>query len=141
MIAPHFYSYLGVAPFHAGQVVGESSLILSRYSPGQAPELNEGMLSSCAREPACSSVLAHVRASPDVHGSSSFSFSLNPSYYEAYLRLGDRLPSPKLFSAFGYSLNVDQSEACSMIEYGRHWPARLFSSLEICPADMSQGLK
>ena len=141
MIAPHFYSYLGVVPFHAGQVVGESNLILSRYSPGQTPELHRDMLLSCAREPACSSILAQVRASPDVHGSSSFSFPLNPSYYQAYLRLGDRSSSPDLFSAFGYSLDVDQSEACSMIEYGRYWPARLFSSLQICPADMSQGLK
>ena len=141
MIAPHFYSYLGVVPFHAGQVVAESGLVLSRYSPSQTPELHRDLLLSCARESACSSVLAQVRFSPDVHGSSSFSFPLNPSYYQAYLRLGDQSSSPNLFSAFGYSLEVDQSEACSMIEYGRHWPARLLSSLEICPADMSQGLK
>ena len=141
MIAPHFYSYLGVVPFHAGQDVGESSLVLSRYSPGRTPELHENMLLSCARDPGCSSVLVQLRASPDVNGSSRFSFPLNPSYYQAYLRLGNRSSSPDFFSAFGYSLDVDQSEACSMIEYGRYWPARLFSSLQICPADMSQGLK
>jgi len=141
MISPHFYSYLGVVPFHAGQAVAESGLVLSRYSPSQTPELHRDLLLSCARESACSSVLAQVRSSPDVHGSSSFSFPLNPSYYQAYLRFGGRSSSPNLFSVFGYSLGVDQSEACSMIEYGRHWPARLFSSLEICPADMSRGLK
>ena len=141
MIVPHFYSYLGFTPFHAGQDIAENRLILSRYSPGRTPELHKEMFLSCARDTSCSTILTPLLGSSEGRFSSSFSFPINPSFYQAYLRIGDVPSSRALFSSFGYSLAVDQSEGCSIIEYGRHWPARFFSLLEICPSDLPQGLK
>ena len=141
MITPHFYSYLGVLPFHAGQGVVGRNIIFSKYSPGRTPELHKDMLLACIRDTGCSPILASLRASSDGRGSSGFSFPLNPAYYQAYLRIGEWSSSPILSSDLGYSLSVDQSEVCSMIEYGREWPVRLFSSLEICLADTNQSVK
>ena len=141
IIAPHFYSYLGVAPFHSRQSVVESGLILSRYSPGRTPELHGDMFLNCFRDRECSSILSPLWGVPPVSDSSNFSFPLNPSYYHAYLRLKDRSSAPSLFHALGYSVAVQKTELCSPIEYGRDWPVRLFSSLQICPVDLSQSLK
>ena len=138
MITPHFYSYLGVAPFHAGQGDVERSLLLSRYSPGRAPELHRDMFLSCARDSSCSSGLALLLPGTDSNYYARLSFPINPDYYNAYLRLRGWTAAPILFSSFGYSLSVHRSDVCSTIDYGRDWPVRLFSSLEICPEDITK---
>ena len=141
IVTPHFYSYLGVAPFHSRERVVESGLILSRYSPGRTPELHSDMFLNCARDRDCSSILSPLWGVPPIDASLSFSFPLNPSYYHAYLRLRGRSSAPSLFHALRYSLTVRQAELCSTIEYGRDWPVRFFSSLQICPIDIRQSLK
>ena len=141
MIAPHFYSYLGVLPLHSGQQVIDSSLILSRYSPGRTPELHRDLILSCAQQNTCSTLITAFNESQPLNVLSSWSFPLNPSYYKSYLRLGDSMTSSTFFSHIGYSLTVDQSDPCPMIEYGRKWPTRSFSSLKICKMHIRSGLQ
>ena len=132
VIAPHFYSYLGIAPFHSGQFIDEQKLILSKYSPGRTPELHRDMILSCGNDDSCSSILGRLRQNQHESGMPRLSFPLNPSYFQSYLRLGDREYSSSSFQNLSYSLRVRESDDCSVIEYGRDWPVRLISSLETC---------
>ena len=89
-IAPHFYSYLGIAPFHSGQFIDEQKLILSKYSPGRTPELHRDMILSCGNDDSCSSILGRLRQNQHESGMPRLSFP-------PFLLLDTFLPQQRAF--------------------------------------------
>ena len=135
IIFPHFYSYLGLSPYHLVRNLQDHRLILSRYLPGSSPELHRDMFLSCAQSDQCQALLDSIRDSSPVDGVASFSFPINPDYYKAYLRLGQAISTKTLYPLLGYELTVREAGICSEIKYSREWPSPIHSSLTYCPVD------
>ena len=132
-IYPHYYSYRGVLPFSPEEQGSDRPLILSKYNPYAAPEMQAQMFMECSLDHECA---GHLNVSGRLQKSSvsGFTYPMNPSYVSAYVRLGKNANSFPLYRFLGYRFFVDENDktsSCIRANYVRH---RIFysSSIAIC---------
>ena len=118
-IYPHYNSYLGISPVPSGELIEQKRLVISKYNPYSAPEVQAQMLVECALNRVCAPYLSHS-ASSNHTAISGLTFPMNPAFVSAYSRLGENARHFPIFNFLGYRFfSGDAGSSCVYLSYSR----------------------
>ena len=130
-IYPHYYSYLGISPYHSQEAAEQKRLILSKYNPHSTPEVQAHLFLECARNEKCAPYLSSssMQDHPAVSG---LTYPINPSYVSAYVRLGEDARAFPIYKMLGYSFSAqNDGSSCMDFSYSKASPL-FYSAGKVC---------